>query len=66
MKRPSSRMTRRAFGLLLAASPAAVPQAPLSKEEELRAARERRLQTAQTLAKFDLPAATEPAFTFRA
>ncbi len=42
----------------------AAPQ-PLSREEELKAANERRLGAAQTIAKFDLPMATEPAFAFR-
>jgi hypothetical protein len=58
-------VTRRAFGRLLAAGPlAAAPQAP-SREEELRAAQQRRAAAAETLAKFQTPMATEPAFTFR-
>ncbi len=39
-------------------------QAP-SREQELETARKRRLANAETLAKFDLPMATEPAFIFR-
>lgn len=69
MKPSGTRLSRRGFGKLLAASPlaaaaAAHPQAP-SRDEELRAANERRTATSQALAKFDLPMATEPAFTFR-
>ena len=70
MKTEPKRISRRGFGRLLAASPlaasaaAASPQA-LSREEELRAANERRLSTSKGLAKFDLPMATEPAFIFR-
>jgi len=61
-------LSRRAFARLLAASGAATrlpAQAP-SPAEELRAANQRRTDTAQTLARFDLPIAAEPATVFRA
>jgi len=58
------KLSRRAFGHLLAGSTLAA-QAPLTREEELRAAQQRRQATAETLARFDLPPATEPAFLFR-
>lgn len=71
MKSGNRKLSRRSFGRLLAASPLAAaaaagpsPQAP-SREEEFRAAGERRVANAQALAKFDLPMATEPAFVFR-
>jgi hypothetical protein len=71
----TGKLSRRGFGRLLAASPAALaaaakplpgqaPAAPLSREEELRAANQRRIAAAQTLSKFDLPMAAEPAFVF--
>jgi hypothetical protein len=61
----SKALTRRTFGRLLAAGPlAAAPQVP-TREEELRAAQQRRTSNAETLAKFKVPMATEPAFTFR-
>jgi len=41
-----------------------IPQT-LSREEELRAAHQRRVSTAETLAKFQVPMATEPASIFR-
>lgn len=62
------RLSRRSFGRLLAAGPlAARPAAPqaLSREEELRAANQRRISTAEALAKFVTPMATEPACIFR-
>ena len=71
MKPQTNKLSRRSFGRLLAATPVAARAAPppqaaaLSREEELRAASERRVSASQTLAKFDLPMATEPAFTFQ-
>ena len=70
MKPGNNKLSRRAFGRMVAASPlaAAVSPAPAqapSREEELRAANERRLANAQALAKFPLPMATEPSFIFR-
>jgi hypothetical protein len=77
MNPQTKKLSRRSFGRLLAVSPlaaaAAAPQAPisrpapraLSRNDELRAANERRLSTSQALAKFNLPMATEPAFVFR-
>ena len=72
MKPQTNKLSRRSFGRLLAATPVAAraaappPQAAaLSREEELRAASERRVSASQALAKFDLPMATEPAFTFQ-
>ncbi len=56
-------LSRRSFGRLLAATPL-IPQT-LSREEELRAAQQRRVSTAETLAKFPVPMATEPASLFR-
>lgn len=56
-------LSRRSFGRLLAATPM-IPQT-LSREEELRAAHQRRVSTAETLAKFQVPMATEPASIFR-
>jgi len=53
-----------AAGAGRAAARQAAPK-PLSREEELKAATERRLTAAQTLAKFDLPMGAEPAFVFR-
>jgi hypothetical protein len=65
---PNKTLSRRSFGRLLAAGPAAslpaLPQAP-SREQELQAAHQRRLAAAETLAKFEVPMATEPAFIFR-
>jgi len=71
MKSQSRKLSRRGFGRLLAASPLvtaappARPQATMTREEELRAANERRRTASEALAKFDLPMSTEPAFTFR-
>ena len=66
----SRKFTRRGLLTGLAAAGAgrtlarqAAPK-PLSREEELKAAAERRLTAAQTLAKFNLPMAAEPAFVF--
>jgi hypothetical protein len=42
----------------------AAPPKPLSREEELRAANERRLASAKAIATLELPMATEPAFVF--
>ena len=65
MKYPTKKFSRRAFGRLVVAAPAAaVPQA-LSREEELRAANERRRSNAQSVGKFNLPMSTEPASVFR-
>ena len=67
----SRKFTRRGLlaGLAVAGAGRAVARQaapkPLSREEELKAATERRLAAAQTLAKLDLPMATEPAFVFR-
>jgi len=58
-----ARFSRRSFGQMLVAAPVA-PQV-LSRNEEVKAANERRLLNARTLAKLDLPAAAEPAFVFR-
>ena len=60
-------LSRRSFGWLLAAAPLVpqtLPQA-LSREEELRAAHQRRVALAETLSKFPVPMATEPASVFR-
>ena len=72
MKAEPKKMSRRGFGRLLAVTPLGaaatrpVPQAqPLSREEELRAARDRRMAASLSLAKLDVPMATEPAFVFR-
>jgi len=64
----ATRLSRRRFaglvaGAALAARPA-VPQA-LSREDELKAANQRRLSSATVLAKFAVPMDTEPAFAFR-
>lgn len=68
MKPETRQLSRRSFGRLLAVSPLAAapasPQAPLSRDDELRAANQRRLAASQALAKFELPMATEPAFVF--
>jgi len=56
-------LSRRSFGRLLAATPM-LPQT-LTRDEELRAAQQRRVSTADALAKFQVPMATEPASTFR-
>ncbi len=56
-------LSRRSFGRLLAAGPM-IPQT-LSRDEELRAAHQRRVSTAETLARFQVPMATEPASVFR-
>ena len=64
----SKALSRRSFGRLLAATPLAAPPAAaqtLSREEELRAANQRRVSTAETLTKFQVPMATEPASIFR-
>ena len=64
----NKRLSRRSFGRLLTAAPLAVrPAAPqtLSREEELRAATQRRVSAAETLARLRTPMAAEPAFTFR-
>jgi hypothetical protein len=60
-------LSRRSFGRLLAATtliPEALPQT-LTRDEELRAAQQRRVATAEALTKFQVPMATEPASTFR-
>ena len=70
MKPRNAKLSRRGFGRLLAVTPlaataAGAPPQAVSREEELKAANERRLTAAQALAKFELPIATEPAFIFR-
>ena len=67
VKRSAGGISRRGFGRLLAAAPAAATAVPqtLSREEELRAANQRLISSAQSLAKFDLAMPTEPAFVFR-
>ena len=68
MKASNSRVSRRGFGRMLAGSAAAGAAARAqvpSREEDLRAAQKRREAAAETLAKFDLPSAVEPAFVFR-
>jgi hypothetical protein len=64
MKKSANKISRRAFGQLLAVTGVASAQRP-SREEELRAAQQRRQSNSETLAKFDVPMATEPAFVFR-
>jgi hypothetical protein len=53
---------------LLAQTPSPPPQqnAPLSPDDELKAARESNRQNSEQLAKFPLPMATEPAAHFKA
>ena len=70
MKPGNSKISRRAFGRMVAATGLAAGASPVpsqtpSREEELRAANERRLVNAQALARFDLPMAGEPSFVFR-
>jgi hypothetical protein len=65
---PNKRLSRRSFGRLLTAAPLAARPAPpqtASREEEFRAASQRRVSTAETLARFRVPMDTEPAFAFR-
>jgi len=70
------RISRRGM-LALAGAGAALAQAPAPappdtakpespKPDALAAAREENRQSAETLAKFDIPMSTEPAFQFRA
>ena len=70
MKPENRKLSRRAFGRLVAASSLAArasggPPQAAPAEDELRAANERRLATAQALAKFELPMTTEPSFVFK-
>ena len=72
----SRKFTRREAAIALSASSAllaqtpaqtpAQPPLPQNADEELRASREQLVQSAQQLAKFDLPMATEPAVHFKA
>ncbi len=59
------KMTRRQLTVALAASAQAAPQTKPS-DQELAAAKEQLRRHAETLAKFKLPMATEPAFHFKA
>jgi hypothetical protein len=59
------KLTRRELAALAAAAPA-LPQAAASAEEELKAAREQNRRNAEALARFPVPADTEPAFQFKA
>jgi len=68
------KFTRREVALALSGSAAALAQtpsppppqnAPLSPDDELKAARESNLQNSEQLAKFPLPMSTEPAAHFK-
>ena len=65
-----STLTRRQLAAALAAAaPLAAQEAPpqpATPAEELKAATERLRRTTGTLAKFDVPMAAEPAFSFKA
>ena len=66
MRNDQRRISRRGFaGMLVGSGAAARLAAQTAREQELETARKRRLANAATLAKFDLPMATEPAFVFR-
>ena len=61
-------VTRRELGGALLASTAALAQTqppPATPEAELQAARQQLQRNSQALARFDLPAATEPACVFK-
>jgi len=62
------KLTRRelATSVLSTAAAQAMPQAPATADEELKAARDRLKAAGDTLAKQAVPMATEPAFQFRA
>ena len=62
------KLTRRelATAVLSTAAAQAMPQAPATADEELKAARDRLKAAGDTLAKQAVPMATEPAFQFRA
>jgi len=72
MRQMPHKLTRRQLALTLSASPAllaqipAPPPLPQNADEELKASRDQIAQSAQQLAKFDLPMATEPAAHFKA
>ena len=56
-----------ASAVLLGQTPApAVPQNPLTADDELKAARDSIRQNSEQLAKFPLPMSTEPAVRFKA
>ena len=57
------KLTRRELPAALVAPAAALAQAPAN--EDLKAAREQTRRTGETLAKFEVPMATEPAFQFK-
>ena len=70
MRKTTRPLSRRAFGRWLAGSgiiggAASLPAQAPPGEEELAAARRRSQAGRETLAKLDLPSATEPAFLFR-
>ena len=60
-------VTRREMGAALVASAALAqtPPPPASPENELQAARQQLQRNSEALARFDFPAATEPACTFK-
>jgi hypothetical protein len=64
------KLTRRELAAALAASAPLAGQAPGAQPEnpaeELKAATERLRRSTETVSKFTLPMATEPAFSFRA
>ena len=63
------KLTRRELAAALASTAAAAqtPSAPPSTpQEELKAAQDRNRNTAEALAKMQVPMATEPAFQFKA
>ena len=65
------KLTRRELAAAVSVSTAllaqqAPPPLPQNPEEELKAAREQLRQASEALAKFDLPAVTEPAVHFKA
>jgi len=62
------KVTRRALVLLPAVAATAQPQTapPATKEEELKAARDRAKSVTDALAQIPVPVSTEPAFQFKA
>jgi hypothetical protein len=64
------KLTRRELPAALVAPAAAMAQAPAPAPpaggDDLKAAREQTRRTGETLAKFEVPMATEPAFQFKA